>query len=173
MSKRIRIAGFLMLLGASCLGRDRIHAQQFDYVKSDGCAHVFLYGWNVDRNEVIVVRADREQLTLAVGTNKLIVTPDRKGLQVYIDLYARTQSYVDYCTDVRPLEQDRPLATLHALSGELIVILGEPGAVKGRQPFMYDATVTLRDMAFRHPDGSVVSMKTPVTLKAVVGYVWG
>jgi hypothetical protein len=53
------------------------------------------------------------------------------------------------------------------------VILGEQGAVKGKPAFMYEGTVTLRDIVFRRPDGSDLSMKAPVTLKAVVGYVFG
>ena len=58
--------------------------------------------------------------------------------------------------------------------------MGRPGAVdapSGRrglaQPFVYEATVTLRGIAFKKHDGTVVSIPTPITLKAIVGFVYG
>jgi hypothetical protein len=169
----IRVAALAVLFGASSCAAATLHAQQFKYAQSDGCAHVFLYGWNADSNEVLVVKADREQLGLPVGTTTLALADARMGLEVYVDLYARPLSKVDYCTDIKMPGQDRPAATLRARSGQLTLTLGERGAVKGRQPFMYEASVTLRDLTFVRADGTVVSVKGPITLKAVVGYVHG
>jgi hypothetical protein len=168
----IRIAGLIALLGPGGFGGP-VQAQQFRYVQSDGCAHVLLYGWNENRDEVIVVRADREELKLRVGTTRLNLSDAIKGLSVYLDIYARSLPKVDYCTDVRSFDDPRPTDTLHAYSGQVAVTLGKAGALKGRPPFVYEATVTLRDVSFKRPDGTVVTMKGPVGLKAVVGYVYG
>jgi hypothetical protein len=61
------------------------------------------------------------------------------------------------------------------VSGTLRVTLSAPGAVKpeGKPPSVYQATVILRDLVLRRPDGTLVPQKTPITLKAVVGYVLG
>ena len=168
MWNSIRIAG-LIALGVAGF----VQAQQFRYVQSDGCAHVFLYGWNENRDEVIVVRADREQLKLRLGTTRLNLSDVPKGLEVYLDIYARSLPKVDYCTDVRMADDLRPAETLRAYSGQVEVTLGQAGALKEKAPFMYEATVTLRDVSFKRPDGTVVSMKSAVILKAVVGYVHG
>ncbi len=97
----------------------------------------------------------------------------KKAVDVSVELYPRAQPHLGYCSDVRLPEQDRPSTRLTAESGQLAITLGEPGAGKDVQPSMYEATATLRNVVFTRADGTKISMKGPVTLKAVVGWVSG
>lgn len=151
--------------------------QQLKYAGAGGCGNIAVYGWTEDHTEALIVRADREQLGFHVGANTVTITADRKGLDVVVELYEKPQPHLQlyYCNDVRLPEWERPASTLRAVSGTLRVTLGAPGAVKpeGKPPSVYQATVILRDLVFRRPDGTLVPQKTPITLKAVVGYVLG
>jgi hypothetical protein len=135
---------------------------------------VVLYGWTEDRTEAIVVRADREKLGLHVGANKVNVAPGQAGLEVVIDLYKGPQARLPeyYCNDIRLPEDEPPVNTVTAISGTLLITLGEPGKAEGK-PRDYEATVMLRDVVFRRPDGTTVLARTPITLKARVGFVVG
>jgi hypothetical protein len=168
-----RRLGLSLVLGSALLGGPSAQAQQFQYVNSNGCANVFLYGWSERRDETILVRLDRERAGLRVGTTSLELADSRKVLDVSVELYPRPQPHLGYCSDVRLPEEDRPLARLTAESGRLTITLGKPGGVKDAQPFVYEATATLRDVVFKRADGTKISMKGPVTLKAVVGWVSG
>jgi hypothetical protein len=154
-----------------------VDAQQVTYVKSNGCGNIVLYGWTEDRTEAIIVRADRDKLGLHAGVNTVNVAPGRPGLQVQVEIYARTQPSLPdyYCNDVRLLEWERPDNTLEATSGTLLITLGEPGPVKaeGKPPFEYEATVIFRDVVFRRSDGTTASPRGPISLKAFVGFVFG
>jgi len=172
MRRETRQRLMLTVLFAGWFCGPTAHAQKFNYNHSDGCAHVVLYGWNDERNEVIMVRADREQLGLRSGTTRLTLK-GQKGLEAHVDLYSKPLSTVDYCTDVIMPNRERPVTTLRASSGQITITIDKPGAVKGKEPFMYDATVTIRDASFKRPDGTIVFVKGPITLKAIVGYVWG
>ena len=132
--------------------------------------------WTEDRAEAIIVRADRDKLGLHRGANTVNVGPDRPGLRVLVDVYARTQPRLPeyYCNDVRLPEDESPAHTLEAISGTLLITLGEPGdKAEGKPPSSYHATVTLRDVVFRRPDGTTVSPKRPISLQAFVGLVVG
>jgi|KBSMisStaDraftv2_1062788.scaffolds.fasta_scaffold202324_2 hypothetical protein len=173
MLRPVRRAGLSLVVGAALLGGPPVHAQQFEYAHSNGCGNVFLYGWNELRDEAILVRIDRERAGLPVGTSSLELADTRKAVDVSVELYPRPQPHLGYCSDVRLPEEDRPLARLTAESGQLTITLGEPGVVKDAQPGMYEATAMLRNVVFKRADGTTVSMKGPVTLKAVVGWVSG
>jgi hypothetical protein len=165
------------------LGRSApLEAQQFAYIKSNGCANIVLYGWSEDLTEVIVVRADRDKLGLRVGENTVNIAPDRPGLEVVVDIYARTQPRLEgyYCNDIRLPDDEPPRDKVRAISGTLLITLGEPGKADPEQRkreanprFGYEATVTLRGVVFQRPDGTTVSPQTPITLKASVGFVYG
>ena len=163
---------WLLLLTLGC-SAGAVDAQQLTYVSSKGCGNIVLYGWTEDYTEAIIVRADRDKLGLHAGVNTVNVAPRRPGLQVQVEMYARTQPGLPgyYCNDVRLPEWERPDKTLEATSGTLVITLGEPGAVKAEGA--YEATVTLRDVVFRRPDGTTVSPKGPITLEALVGFVCG
>jgi hypothetical protein len=153
-------------------------AQQRKYTGARGCGAIFVFAWTEDQTEDIIVSADRVQLGLHAGDNTVRITPDRKGLEVTLELYGRPQRDLPayHCNDVRLQEWDRPVRTLSAVSGTLLITLGEPGTAKpenGVPPFAYEATVVLRDVGFRRPDGTTVSIRAPITLKAFVGYVAG
>ena len=175
MVTSVRI-GWLLLLALGC-SVGAVDAQQLTYVSSNGCGNIVLYGWTEDHTEAVIVRADRDKLGLHAGVNTVNVAPGRPGLQVQVEIYARTQPSLPdyYCNDVRLLEWERPDNTLEATSGTLLITVGEPGPVKaeGKPPSAYQATVTLRDVAFRRPDGTTVSPRGPITLKAFVGFVYG
>lgn len=160
------------------LGPSNGEAQQLKYTGARGCGAIFVFGWTEDQTEAIVVSADRVLLGLHAGDNTVRITPDRKGLEVSLELYGRPQRDLPgyHCNDVRLQEWDRPLSTLSAVSGTLLITLGEPGTAKpqnGVPPFAYEATVSLRDVVFRRPDGTTVSIAAPITLKAFVGFVYG
>ena len=174
MIKSIRTAWLLLLTLGCSVGT--VDAQQLTYVKSNGCGNIVLYGWTEDRAEAIIVRADRDKLGLHRGANTVNVGPDRPGLRVLVDVYARTQPRLPeyYCNDVRLPEDESPAHTLEAISGTLLITLGEPGdKAEGKPPSSYHATVTLRDVVFRRPDGTTVSPKRPISLQAFVGLVVG
>jgi hypothetical protein len=168
----------LLALGSSA----PLEAQRFAYVASDGCGNIELYGWSEDRTEVIVIRANREKLGLHVGANTVSIVSDQPDLEVVVDIYARTQDRLHdyYCNDVRLPEDESPIDKVRAISGTLLITLGERGKAdpeqrkrEGKPPFAYEATVTLREVVFRRPDGRSVSPHTPITLKALVGFVYG
>ena len=169
--------GVLVTLIASLLAAASPAAQQLKYVGAAGCGNIEVFGWTEDRTEAIVVRADRAQLGLRTGANILTITPDRKGLEVVVELYDKPQPQLsDYhCNDIRLPDWDRPARTATAISGTLLITLGAPGASKApnKPPSAYHATVVLRDVVFRRPDGATVPMTTPITLKAFVGFVLG
>ncbi len=165
------------LLPLLALGLSNSEAQQLKYTGASGCGAIFVFGWTQDQTEALVVSADRVQLGLHAGDNTVSITPDRKGLEVRLELYDRPQRDLpDYhCHDIRLPDWDRPASTLSAVSGTLLITLGEPGAVQAPNvgPSAYEATVSLRGVVFRRPDGTLLSMTAPITLKALVGFVFG
>jgi hypothetical protein len=169
--------GILVTLIASLLPAGSPAAQQLKYVGAAGCGNIEVFGWTDDHTEAIVIRADRAQLGLRTGANTVTIAPDRKGLEVVVELYDKPQVQLPayHCNDIRLPEWDRPSRTAVAISGTLLITLGAPGASKApnNPPSAYHATVLLRDVVFRRPDGTTVSMTTPVTLKAFVGFVLG
>lgn len=174
------VLGFVAALAVGWFGSSSVHGQTFQYVKAGGCAHILVYGWNTNYTEVIVVTADRDKLGLKEGTTTLSLVDVRPGLEVKVEQYPRPVRDPDYCTDFRAHDDPQPIATLRAHAGTLTITLGKPGEVDASpglrglaQPFMYHATVTLRDLVFKKPDGTVLSIPAPITLKAIVGFFYG
>ena len=182
MSKRCGLVRSVLtgiaIVALVALGRSKgAEAQQLKYAGARGCGDVVVYGWTEDHTEAIIVRADRARLGLHAGDNTVTIAPDRKGLDVLLELYGRPQRDLPayHCNDVRLQEWDRPASTLAAASGTLLITLAEPGAVEAPigGPSAYEATVSLRDVVFRRPDGTKASVTTPITLKAFVGFFYG
>jgi len=136
------------------------------FSNSDGCGNVHVYGWSDDRTEAITVHVDRDALGLSTTPTTFNLSSQRRGLDLFVQVYERAVRSWSFCTDVAV--PTGPAETWRAVSGTLTVTLSPPG-IRARTPFLYRATIQLIGVEFVNSTGARVMLPQPVTLTAVVG----
>jgi hypothetical protein len=143
------------------------------YTGSAGCGDVFLYGFNQNHKEVLLVRVDLKRLNLGVGTHVVDVADAKEAVTIQVDEYRTPQDPLPYCTDIAVPGAERASSKWRARAGKATLTIGERGAVAGSPAFMYKATVQLDDLVFVDSDGRMLRAPAPITLTGTVGWVVG
>ncbi len=66
------------------------------YTGSAGCGDVFLYGFNQNHTEVLLVRVDLKKLNLGVGTHVVDVADAKEAVTIQVDEYRTPQDLLPY-----------------------------------------------------------------------------
>jgi hypothetical protein len=149
--------------------RSDVHRQPaMTYVDSEGCGYFQLVGWTADHDEVIVVRANPQNLGLSTGAATFDLTRSSSNISIEAYVYDAPQRRFNFCTDVIIREQDSIEPEVwRAVAGTISIELSPPGARGPR------ATVTLSNVVLRNSAGTTVTVSRPVKLSAIVGAVFG
>lgn len=138
------------------------------YADSEGCGYFELVGRTADHDEVIVVRANPQNLGLATGAATFDLTRSSSNISIEVHVYDKPQRHFNFCTDVIIREQDSIEPEVwRAVAATISIELSPPGARGPR------ATVTLTNLVLRNSAGTTLKVSRPVRLSAVVGAVFG
>jgi hypothetical protein len=144
----------------------------FAHTDADGCGHVFNFGWSDDRMEAISVRADKELLNLSTA-GTFDIASKAYALDVFIHVFERPVRSSPFCTDViGNYDPPNPKRVWKAISGTVHIELSPPG-VSAIAPFAYRATIRISGAEFVSETGARVRQVEPITLTAIVGFVFG
>ena len=149
---------------------DPQRAPAFMYSNPDGCGHVFLVGWSADRMEAITIHADKARLDLSSTPKTFNIASEQDALDVLVHVYERPVRSSPFCTDVGT--DLGPNETWRAIAGTVTITLSAPG-VSVQSPFAYRATLQIISAEFVSPTGIRVKLAQPITLQALVGFVFG
>jgi len=139
------------------------------YVDFEGCGYFQLLGFTADRNEVIVVRANVQDLGLSTEAATFDLSRTSSNISIETHVYDAPQRHFNFCTDViiRGEGSIEP-EVWRAVAGTVSIEMSAPGARSGPR-----ATVTLSNVVLRNSAGATVRMSQPVKLSAIVGAVFG
>jgi hypothetical protein len=148
---------------------DISRAPTLTYSATDGCGHVFVYGWSTDRTEAISVRADQALLQLSTTPLTFDASIHQSGLEVMLHVYDRPKRSWPFCTDVGMVG---PEEVWRITRGTVTIALSSPGASR-REPLTYRATIQIAGAEFMSSSGARVTQTQPIMLTAVVGRMVG
>jgi hypothetical protein len=143
----------------------------FHFAGSGGCADVYLYTWNAPRSEVLTAYINIRKLGLGVGTHVIDIASAGDAVVIKVDQYRDPDLWTHDCSDLGPFS--KPVATWHAVAGQLTLTIGERGGVSGAQPFMYTASLRVEGLTIMGPDRRKLAASAPVVLTGTVGWVAG
>ena len=139
---------------------------------AEGCGNVLVFGWSADRAESVLVRAAGIDLASApqpVTFDLSLASPD---VTITAFVYDRPQHRLDFCSDVmlspRPADQE----VWTAVGGTLTISLS-PGSGGATRPRQAQATVVLNNLVLRNGEGKTVTVPRAVSMRALVGRVFG
>jgi hypothetical protein len=158
------------LKGVEWSKRSDVHRRPaMTYVDSEGCGYFQLVGWTADRDEVVVVRANAQDLGVSTGTATFDLSRSSSNISIEAYVYDAPQRRFNFCTDVIIRAQDSVEPEVwRAVAGTVSIEMSSPGTRSGPR-----ATVTLTDVVLRNSAGTTVRVSRPVRLSAIVGAVFG
>jgi hypothetical protein len=141
---------------------------------SDGCGLIQVYGWTPNRDEVIVVRANTQELGLTTGSATFDLSRSASNISVETYVYDAAKRSFDFCSDVRmpPLPDAIGPEVWRAIGGTVSIELSPPG-VRARRPSDRRGTVTLTNVVLRNAAGNLLTTPGPIRLSAIVGWFAG
>ena len=147
----------------------------FSYATFLGCGDLYFHAVNTDGTEVLQIEVDFSRLGDDRGRRIFDLSKSTEGVIVAVLTYSRPQRNAPNCSDVILHEVGRPLETparWRAIRGQLIVERG-PSGINPDEPWLFEATIALRGVAFRLPSGQTVDMRAPLCWKGRVGWQAG
>jgi hypothetical protein len=145
--------------------RDVRRTPRLSYADGDGCANIFLFGWTMDRTEVITVRADEDLLQLSNTAQAFDLSVPRIGLEVTVHVFHRALRSWPFCTDVGQ-RYDVPPELWRAVGGTVTI---EVSRTTDGRALPMRATVRIDGSEFVRDDGVRVRQTRPVVLTGLVG----
>jgi hypothetical protein len=149
---------------------DTHRAPTMTYADAEGCGNVFLYGWSVDRSEVITVRANKDVLGLSTAPRSFDIASQGGNLELVVHTYQRPLRSFPFCTDAPG--GTGPEETWRAARGTVTIELSPPG-VLANAPQAYRATVHIVGAEFVSATGVRVRQTQAITLSAIVVWIFG
>jgi hypothetical protein len=158
------------LKGVDWSKRSDLHRQPATtYLDSEGCGYFQLVGWTADRDEVIVVRVNAQDLGVSTGAATFDLSRSSSNISVEAYVYDTPQWRSNFCTDVIIRARDSVDPEVwRGVAGTVSIEIPAPGTRSRPR-----ATVTLTDVVLRNPAGATVRVSRPVRLSAIVGAVFG
>ena len=138
----------------------------FAYTRSSGCMDLLVLAYNEDATEVLAVQVpvNPNHLPTPAAPLKLDLAKPRKGVRVWIDVYAKRQQHNWPCGDVIIEDGEVPTTWL-AARGVVIVSAADRRGLTGE----YAVDVVLQNVLFRTSSGARVSSRTPIRFVANAG----
>ena len=150
--------------------RSDVHRQPaLRYAESDGCGLIQLYGWTLNRDEVIVVTANTKELGMLTQSATFDLSRSSSNISIETHVYDGARRNFDFCSDVRILENGAIEPEVWRAVAGTITIEMSPAGTRSRPR----ATVTLTNVVFRNADGTLVRAPGPIRLSAIVGWFAG
>jgi len=144
------------------------------YGDSEGCGYFQLVGWTANRDEVIVLRANAQELGLPTQAMTFDLARESGRIPVEVFVYEAAQRRFDFCSDVKmPQGPDSVGPEVWRVVAGTVTIEVSPSGIQARNPRAQRATVTLNNLVLRNEAGTVVKVSRPVRLSAIIGAVFG
>ncbi len=157
------------LKGVDWSKRADVHRQPaMTYAGSEGCGDFQLVGATADRDEIIVVRANAQELALSTAPATFDLSRSSSSISIETYVYDAPQRHFNFCTDVIIRDQGSIEPDVwRAVAGTISIELSPPGT-RGRR-----ATVTLSNVVLQNSTGTTIKVSHPIKLSAIVGAVFG
>jgi hypothetical protein len=139
------------------------------YAESDGCGLIQLYGWTLNRDEVIVVRANTQELGMLTQSAAFDLSRSSSNISIETYVYDAARRGFDFCSDVRILESGAIEPEVWRAIAGTITIEMSPAGTRSRPR----ATVTLTNVVLRNAAGTLMRAPGPIRLSATVGWFAG
>lgn len=154
--------------------RSDVHRQPaMTYGDAEGCGDFQLGGWTANRDEVVVLRANAQELGLSAQATTFDLALESGRIPVQVFVYEAAQRQFDFCSDVKMAQGPDSVGPelWRAVAGTVTIELSPSGIA--RNPRAQRATVTLNNLVLRNEAGTVVKVSRPVRLSAIIGAVFG
>ena len=146
--------------------RSDVHRQPaMAYAESDGCGLIQLYGWTLNRDEAIVVRANTQELGVLTQSATFDLSRSSSNISIETYVYDTARHRFDFCSDVRILESGGIEPEVWRAIAGTITIEMSPAGTRSRPR----ATVTLTNVVLRNATGTLMRAPGPIRLSAKVG----
>lgn len=124
--------------------------------RTGGCGSFFVYRFNTEFTEAVVVSVDRSQLPVVDSTEMTLeLTLPAEHVEVRIDRFdKRAENY--YCNDVRTDGDPEVEERWNALSGSIRIVIGN-GDANAVDEF-YQVIVRLENVVFENENGEQVTV---------------
>ena len=150
--------------------RSDVHRQPaMTYAESDGCGLIQLYGWTLNRDEAIVVRANTQELGVLTQSATFDLSRSSSSISIETYVYDAARRQFDFCSDVRILENGAIEPEVWRAIAGTITIEMSPAGTRSRSR----ATVTLTNVVLRNAAGTLMRAPGPIRLSATVGWFAG
>ena len=143
----------ILMLFFSC-GQNPVDPNGFT-AQGAGCGNFFLYAFNADKTDALVVRAEGEELEITRAPLELMLPDDR--LRVLIERFdGPARSY--YCDDVIEANEPEVTEEWETISGTAIITSGDTLQTDPGGMTLYNISVSLRDLTLRNKDGEEITI---------------
>jgi hypothetical protein len=150
--------------------RSDVHRQPaMRYDESDGCGLIELYGWTLNRDEAIVVRANMQELGVLAQSGTFDLSRSSSNISIETYVYDAARREFDFCSDVLIRESGAIEPEVWRAIAATITIEMSPASARSRPR----ATVTLTNVVLRNSAGTLMRAPGAIRLSATVGGVAG